>query len=54
MTTPSETVEIYRVKRKAKTASPDIAAATTKNGRPATRSAGVDFGTTRFHIVVLP
>lgn len=54
MATPSETVETYRVKRKARTASPEIAAATTKNGRPAARSVGVDFGATRFRIVVLP
>ena len=34
MTTPSDTVEIYCVKRKAKTASKDIEAVTMKNGRP--------------------
>ena len=38
MTTPSEAVEIYCVKCKAKTASKDIEAVTMKNGRAATRS----------------
>ena len=42
MTTPSEAVEIYCVKCKAKTASEDIEAVTMKNGRPATRSVCVD------------
>ncbi|GEM_PF-1557069 len=37
MTTPSDAVEIYCVKCKAKTASKDIEAVTMKNGRPATR-----------------
>ena len=35
MSTPSEAVEIYCVKCKAKTASRDIEAVTMKNGRPA-------------------
>ena len=42
MTTPSEAVEIYCVKCKARTGSKDIAAVTMKNGRPATRSVCVD------------
>ena len=54
MTTPSETVEIYCVKCKAKTGSKDIEAITMKNGRPATRSICVDCGTKKFRIGVLP
>ena len=38
MTTPSEAVDIYCVKSKAKTGSKDIEAVTMKNGRPATSS----------------
>ena len=37
MTTPSEAVEIYCVKCKARTGSKDIEAVTMKNGRAATR-----------------
>ena len=48
MTTPSETVEIYCVKCKAKTGSKDIEAITMKNGRAATRSTCVDCGTKKF------
>ena len=54
MTTPSEAVEIYCVKCKAKTASRDIEAVTMKNGRAATRSTCVDCGTKKFRIGVLP
>ena len=54
MTTPSETVEIYCVKCKAKTGSKDIEAITMKNGRAATRSTCVDCGTKKFRIGVLP
>ena len=54
MTTPSQTIEIYCVKCKAKTASKDIEAVTMKNGRPATRSTRVDCGTKKFRIGVLP
>ena len=53
MTTPSENVEIYRVKCKAKTPSRDIEAITMKNGRPATRSTCTDCGTKKFRIGVL-
>ena len=42
MTTPSEAIEIYCVKCKARTGSKDIEAVTMKNGRPATRSVYVD------------
>ena len=54
MTTPSEAVEIYCVKCKAKTASKDIEAVTMKNGHAATRSICVDCGTKKFRIGVLP
>ena len=54
MTTPSQSVEIYCVKCKAKTGSRDIKAVTMKNGRPATRSTCVDCGTKKFRIGVLP
>ena len=54
MTTPSEAVEIYCIKCKAKTASRDIDAVTMKNGRPATRSICVACGTRKFRIGVLP
>ena len=54
MTTPSESVEIYCVKCKAKTASRDIEAVTMKNGRAATRSICVECGTKKFRIGVLP
>ena len=54
MTTPSEAVEIYCVKCRAKTVSRDIEAVTMKNGRPATRSTCVDGGTKKFRIGVLP
>ena len=54
MTTPSETIEIYCVKCKAKTASRDIEAVTMKNGRPATRSTCTECGTKKFRIGVLP
>ena len=53
MTTPSEAVEIYCVKCKAKTASRDIEAVTMKNGRAATRSICADCGTKKFRIGVL-
>ena len=54
MTTPSDAVEIYCVKCKAKTASKDIEAVTMKNGRPATRSTCTECGTRKFRIGVLP
>ena len=50
MTTPSEAVEIFCMKCKAKTASKDIEAVTMKNGRPAVRSVCVDCGTKKFRI----
>ena len=54
MTTPSEAVEIYCVKRKAKNAARDIEAVTKKHGRPATRSIYAECGTMKFRIGVLP
>ena len=54
MTIPSQSVEIYCVKCKAKTPSKDIEAVTMKNGRPATRSTCVNCGTKKFRIGVLP
>ena len=54
MTTPSDAVEIYCVKCKAKTGSKDIEAVTMKNGRPATRSTCTECGTRKFRIGVLP
>ena len=54
MTAPSEAVEIYCVKCKAKTASRDIEAVTMKNGRAATRSTCVDSGTKKFRIGSCP
>ena len=54
MTTPSEAIEIYCLKCKAKTASRDIEAITMKNGRPATRSICVECGTRKFRIGILP
>ena len=54
MSTPSEAVEIYCVKCKAKTASRDIEAVTMKNGRPAVRSICVECGTKKFRIGGLP
>ena len=53
MTTPSESVEIYCLKCKAKTASKDIEAVTLKNGRPAIRSTCVECGTKKSRIGVL-
>ena len=53
MTTPSEAVEIYCVKCKARTGSKDIEAVTMKNDRAATRSTCVDCGTKKFRIGVL-
>ena len=54
MTTPSEAVEIYCVKCKAKTDSKDIEAVTMKNGRAPARATCVDCGTKKFRIGVLP
>ncbi len=54
MTTPSDTVEIYCVKCKAKTGSKDIEAVTMKNGRAATRAVCVECGTRKFRIGGLP
>ena len=54
MTTPSEVVEIYCVKCKAKTASCDVEAVTMKNGRPATQATCVDCGTKKLRIGALP
>ena len=54
MTTPSQAVEIYCVKCRAKTASRDIEAVTMKNGRPATRAVCTECGTKKFRIGVLP
>ena len=53
-TTPSEPVEIYCVKCRARTDSRDIEAVTMKNGRAATRSTCADCGTKKFRIGVLP
>ena len=54
MTTPSQSIGIYCLKCKAKTASRDIEAVTMKNGLPATRSVCVECGTKKFRIGVLP
>ncbi len=54
MTAPSEAVEIYRVKRKAKSAARDIEAVTMQDGRPATRSVCVECGTERFRVGAPP
>ena len=54
MTTPSERVEIYCVKCKARTGSKDIEAVIMKNGRAAVRAVCVDCGTRKFRIGVLP
>lgn len=53
MISPSRSVEIYRVKCGARTASCGIAAVTMKNGRPAARSGGADCCATEFGIGVL-
>ena len=53
-TTPSNAVEIYCVKCKAKTASRDIEAVTMKNGRPATGFICVECGPHKFRIGILP
>ena len=50
MTTPSQSVEIYCLKCRAKTGSRDIEAVTMKNGRPATRSTCVEYGTRKSRI----
>ena len=54
MTTPSDATEIYCVRCKAKTPSKDIEAVTMKNGRAATRSICVEYGTKKFRIGILP
>ena len=54
MNIPSEAVEIYCVKCKAKTRSRDIEAVTMKNGSPAARSTYVECDTKKFRIGVLP
>lgn len=54
MTTPSQSVEIFCVKCKVKTASKDIEAVTMKNGRTPTRAVCMDCGTKKFRIGVLP
>ena len=54
MTTPSQSIGIYCLKCKAKTASRDIEAVTMKNGRPATRSLCVERGAKQFRIGLLP
>ena len=51
---PSEPVEIYCLKCKARTGSKDIEIVTMKNGRPASRSVCVECGTKKFRIGVLP
>ena len=53
MTSPSPSVEIHCVRRRAKTASEDIAAITMKNGRPAIRSVHVECGARKFRIGAL-
>ena len=50
MTTPSEPVEIYCLKCKARTGSKDIEIVTMKNGRPASRSVCVECGTKKFRL----
>lgn len=52
MSAPSETIEIYCVKCKARTRSRNITPITLKNGRPATRSTCVERGVMKFHWVV--
>ena len=54
MTAPSESVEIFCVKCKAKTASRDIEVVTMKNGRPAAKAVCTECGTRKFRIGVLP
>ena len=54
MTTPSEAVQIYCVKCRAKTTSKDIEAITMKNGRAASRPICAAGGTKKFRIGVLP
>ena len=54
MTNPSQSVEIFCVKCKARTGSKDIEAVTMKNGRAATSAVCVDCGTRKFRIGVLP
>ena len=54
MTTPSQSVEIFRVKCGAKTPSIDIEAVTVKNGCPTSRSTGTECGAKNFRIGVLP
>ena len=53
MTSPSQSVEIHRVRCRARTASEDIAAITLKNGRPAIRSVHVECGARKFRIGAL-
>ncbi len=53
MTTPSESIEIFCVKCKAKTGSRDIEAVTMKNGRPAARAVCTECGTKKFRIGAL-
>ena len=50
MSTPSETVEIYCVKCKAKTDSQDVQGVIMKNGRPATQAICAVCGTKKFRI----
>ncbi len=54
MITPSESIEIYCVKCKARIPSRGIETVTMKKGRPAARSICVDCGTKKFRIGVLP
>ena len=54
MSTQSETIEIYCVKYRIRTASRHSEAVTMKYGRPATRSTSVECGTRKFRIGVLP
>ena len=50
MSTPSEAVDIYCLKCKARTLSRNITPITMKNGRPATRSTCVECGALKFRI----
>ena len=53
MTASSAPVEIYCMKRRAKTGSRDIEPVTMQNGRPATRSVRTVCGARKFRIGVL-
>ena len=54
MTTPSQSVEIYCFKCKAKTGSKNVQVITMKNDRPAIRSTRVECDTKKFRTGRLP